>query len=329
MQFALLIGIGAGLASAALFASAWTGTALGVFFLRFLSSLPVAIAGLGWGWGAGSLAAIAGAAVMWLAIGPALALLYLIAVGAPAACFSYLALLNRPADGVPDGRGGFVAGGTEWYPIGRIVGWASLWAALAAAAALLTIGTDTASVRASMEEMLDRSQLFEVLTQGGAKVTPESKKDLAAVVTAFLPLTISMMWFAVIVLNMWLAGRITLASGRLARPWPDLSSLSLPPLLAIGFGIAVLATQLSDLPGLIAFGFTGAFMFAFMLVGLGLLHRLTRGLTLRPAVLAMVYTGLVFMPPFSQLLVALVGLAEPFLRGRIPPGAPPPSTTPT
>ena len=290
-------------------------------------SLPVAIAGLGWGWRAGALSALTGAGRGRIGspAGPAFALFYLIAIGAPAAVFSYLALLNR-AVGNPGRRSleqRRVVSDRPHRGVGEPLGRAT------AATAVLSIGTDTAAVRAAMLDMLEKSHLFEVLAQNGAKLTPDTKNDLAAMMAAFLPMTIAMMWFAVIVINMWMAGRITLASGRLSRPWPDLSALTLPPALAVAFGLAVLATQVADLPGLIAFGFTGAFIFAFMLVGLGVLHRLTRGYALRPAVLAMIYVGLMFMPPFSQLLIALVGLAEPLLRARIPPGTPPPSIKPT
>ena len=45
----ILLGAGAGLVSAALFASAATGTALaGILF--YLAPLPICLAGLGWGW---------------------------------------------------------------------------------------------------------------------------------------------------------------------------------------------------------------------------------------------------------------------------------------
>ena len=70
MQNGLLIGLGAGIASAMLYASAWTGTALGLFVLFFLSPMPIAIAALGWGWAAGGIASAAAFIVVTLAGGP-------------------------------------------------------------------------------------------------------------------------------------------------------------------------------------------------------------------------------------------------------------------
>ena len=66
MPFAILAGLGAGLVSALLFASATAGTLISVLVLFALSPMPVAIAGLGWGWGSAGVAAITGAAAVWL-----------------------------------------------------------------------------------------------------------------------------------------------------------------------------------------------------------------------------------------------------------------------
>ena len=311
MNTSLLIGIGAGLASAVLYASAWTGTVLGLFILFFMSPMPVAIAGFGWGWVCGALAAAVGCIAILFSGGPLSSVVYLVALGAPAAVFSYLALLNRTN---PDGT-------IEWYPIGRIIMWASLWAGATAAAGMLTLGTDFASVKATMVEMLDKSLFVDGTGPGGAAVTAEQKSTFASLMTAFMPWALATTWFTVAILNVWAAGRVTIQSGKLPRPWPDLSSITLPPVMALGFGVAVLGMMMPDMPGLIASCFASALLFAFMLVGLGILHRLSRGYSLRPLMLAFVYAGLLFMPPFSNLIVAMIGLAEPYFRGRMPPGS--------
>ena len=330
MPIAFIIGLGAGLASAALFASAWTGTALGVLVLFFLSPLPVAIAGLGWGWACGALAATVGMAIVAVAGGGRSGLVYLIALGAPAAVFSYFAMLNRsvPADGSSrDGGEGSVV--VEWYPVGRIVAWASLWAGLTAAVSMLSVATDVAMLRAVLLEVFEKSSLFDGLGQSGKKLTNEEKNAFVAVMTVFFPWAIATMWFAVATLNLWLAANITHRSGRLARPWPDLSALQLPPAMPLAFGIAILGTFASGMPGLVASGFASALMFAFMLAGLAILHRVSRGHSMRPMLLGLVYSSLMFLSPFSTLLIAMLGLAEPYLRRRIPPGAQPPPNMPT
>lgn len=314
MNIALLVGLGAGLVSAVLYASAWTGTALGMFVLFFLSPMPVSIAGLGWGWGSGAIAAAVATIAVGMAGGPRSGAVYLLALGAPSAVFSYLALLNRQDQ---DGH-------TEWYPIGRLVAWATLFAGMLAAAAILGIASDAASLRTAMQQMLERMLVLDGTGPGGTRMTAEQQAGFAALMTALLPWAMATTWFAVAMLNLWAAGHAVLRSGRLARPWPDLSSISLPPGMALAFAVAVAASLLGEMAGLIASGFASAFVFAFMLVGLGLLHRLTRGSAIRPLLLSLVYAGLMFLSPFSSLLVALVGLAEPFLRRRAPPGQLPP-----
>ncbi len=331
MQLGLLIGIGAGLASAALFASAWTGTALGVFVLFFMSPMPVAIAGLGWGWAAGALAAAIGTLVVAMAGGARSGTVYLVALGAPAAVFSYLALLNRvvevaPGQGAPSDS---LAAATEWYPIGRLIAWASLWAALIAAVALLSIGSDIASLRAALLEVFEKTNLAAAMGPGGRALTAPEKNAFIALMAALFPWAMSTVWFTIAILNLWAAGHITRASGRLIRPWPDLSAVQLPPAMPLAFGAALLATFSTDMMGLLASGVASALMFAFMLVGLAILHRVTRGSALRPAVLSLAYAALLFMPPFSTLLVASIGLAEPFFRKRFPPGGALPPATPT
>jgi hypothetical protein len=313
MNTALLVGVGAGIVSAALYASAWTGTVLGIFVLFFLSPMPVSIAGLGWGWGAAAVAAVVGALTVGTTGGLRSGLVYLLALGAPSAVFSYLALLNR------EDQDGY----TQWYPVGRIVAWATAFAGLLAAGAILGIATDIESLRASLQQMLDRMLVLDGTGPGGTSMTAEQKAGFAALMTALLPWAMATTWFTVAILNLWAAAHVVMRSGRLARPWPDLSETTLPPGMALAFAGTVAASLLGDMTGLIASGFASAFVFAFMLVGLGILHRLTRGSVIRPVLLSLVYAGLMFLSPFSSLLVALIGLAEPLLRGRVPPGQPP------
>lgn len=323
MPLGFLIGIGAGMASAALFASAWTGTVIGVLVLFFLSPMPIAIAGLGWAWASGAIAALTGAVVVGITGGPRSALVYLLTQAAPAAFFAYLALLNRPIYAENAGPGDAPVA-VEWYPVGRIVAWATLGAGLVAAAALLGIGSDIGSIKSALRETFDKSIFGDGVGPDGRKLTEQQRVAFVDVMVLVFPWAIATTWFAVAMLNMWAAGHVTLRSGRLERPWPDLSQTVLPPAMPLAFGAATLATFAAGLPGLIASGFASAAMFAFMLIGLAVLHRVSRGHGLRPLLLGGVYLSLVFLPPLSTLVVAMIGLAEPYFRRS--PGAPPPST---
>jgi hypothetical protein len=91
----LFLGAGAGLVSAALFASAATGTALaGILF--YLAPLPICLAGLGWGWRTAGVAAVAGTLVAGGVLGLAAGSIFAGAIALPITVLCYLALLSRP-----------------------------------------------------------------------------------------------------------------------------------------------------------------------------------------------------------------------------------------
>jgi hypothetical protein len=322
MPIAIAIGLGAGLVSAALFASASSGTVLGILVLFFLSPLPVAIAGLGWGWVAGAVAAVAGGLlVAVLGTGRAV-LLYMMALGLPAAAMSHLVLLNRPLAAAGHGASQAV----EWYPVGRLVAWAALWAGCLAGAALLSIASDVDGLRAALKTTFEQ-----YLASGGGlpgMPGPALQEDQLKLFVELMVISfagaIATLWMTAAILNVWMAGHVARISGRLQRPWPDLTEIELPRGLPIAFAIAIAATFLPGVLGLLASGFASAVLFAYMLVGLAIVHRLTRGMAARPLVLGAVYGALLFLSPFSNLLLALAGIAEPFSPLRRPRTPPPP-----
>src|SRR5215470_18811913 len=116
MQF-VLVGFAAGLASALVFASIASGSALSIP-LFYLAPLPILIAAMGWSQVSGLIAAGVAALGLGIAFGSMLFIVFLVGVGLPAWWLGYLALLARPVtNGAP--------GHLEWYPIGRLVIWAA------------------------------------------------------------------------------------------------------------------------------------------------------------------------------------------------------------
>jgi hypothetical protein len=125
--------------------------------------------------------------------------------------------------------------------------------------------------------------------------------------------------------NMWAAGRVVRASGRLARPWPDLAAFNLPGLTLMAFLGGIVG---SFLPGL--FGFTAgiicaAFAVLFGALGLALLHTATRGRPGRGVLLGLTYFLLSILPWMGALLAALgifeflFGLRARIAAARLPP----------
>lgn len=322
MPFALLIGLGAGVVSALLLASASAGTLLSVLVLFFLTPLPVAIAGLGWGWSSAATAAVTAPVVIAAVVEPRAAFFHFLALGLPTVILSYLALLNRA---VQDGG----AEKVEWYPVGRIVAVASIWAGGLAAVSLLTTASDVEGLRTFLRGMFERAFLEQIegAPAGGQTLGEAEIAAFTELMVVSFAAAVATMWMALAMLNLWLAALVTRASGLLVRPWPELSAIVLPRQMTLAFAVAIVLTFLPGYPGLIASGFTSAFLFAFLLVGLAILHYVTRGMGARGLILGAVYASLVLLNPFSGLVVAAIGLAEPISPiKRKPPPVPPTST---
>lgn len=324
MPIPLLIGAGSGLIAAALFASAATATALaGVLF--YLAPLPVFLAGLGWGGRAALLSALTGTVVIAAALGVATAAVFAMSIAAPSALLAHLALLSRPATAPQGGQ----AAALEWYPPGRIVGWAALLAGLLAGLLVLFLGYDQETYRESIREILSHSALKE-LDPDGKLFTDDTIANLSTVLARALPAAFAVVWLTITLFNLWMAGLIVNASGHALRPWPDLDALELPNAFLLVFAGALAASFLPGLPGLLATGLAGALLFAYVLQGLAVIHVYSQGVPARGLLLATVYLGILLLG-WVALIVAILGLAEPLLglRQRANRGAPPPNNNGT
>lgn len=304
MPVAFLIGAGSGLVSAALFASAATASAFALI-LFYLTPLPLCLAGLGWGAQAVIVSALSGTFIVGVTLGPGPAAIYALAIAAPTALLVYLALLSRPAV-TPEGVS---LGTAEWYPPGRLVGWAALIAGLLAGLFVLILSYDQETYRAAIEQMLRHGPLKE-LDPDGTLFTEDKIGNIAALLARALPAAFAAIWLTITLFNLWAAGLIVNASGRALRPWPDLHSLELPNGLVLVFAIALGLSFLPGLPGLLATGLAGALLFAYVLQGLTVIHVYSQGLPFRGLLLATVYLGILLLG-WVVLLIAIVGLAEP------------------
>ena len=104
--------------------------------------------------------------------------------------------------------------------------------------------------------------------------------------------------------NLWLAGRITLASGRLQRPWPDVASITLPRWAPMALLAATAASSLGGFAGLAATAIAGAAFFAYVLLGLAIAHYATPALRLA-AVRALALYGCIIVLPGAPIFVAM------------------------
>ncbi len=316
----LLLAIAAGVIAAVVFASATTGPMLLRFVLFFLTPLSLYLAGLGIGPMAAAIATTVATLTILLLTNPMAALVFAVSAGAPAAMTTRLALLGRKTgDDHPDTA-------VEWFPIGRIVLAAAMFGGIFAALALVVMGGDVDALTKAMRTLVETFVKTEMPQIPGSTPLTEAQIDeISKRALGLLPTTLAALSMITTLLNLWLAGRITLASGRLVRPWPDFSQLRLPASATFALLAAMAAAFLDGFPGLLAGGFAGALTIAFALVGLAVAHSLTRGSAWRNFILTALYASLVLYTPGIALLLAVVGLAETIFAYREGGERPPPA----
>lgn len=309
-----VVGIGAGLVSALLFAVVITGSPLAVL-LFYVAPLPVFIAALGWNHRAGLMAVTVGSLAIAFELRPVVGMAFAVGAAIPAWWIAYLSLLGR-AD---------ASGHVEWYPLGRILMWICL------TSALVTVG-GAAAISSSHEAYVSiiRHELLSFLTGQGrpgfampSAVGNLSVEELARILTQAVPYVAAASFVPMICANLWLGARTVALSGRLPRPWPFIPSAQMPREAAFALGLAVF---LGFLPGFIGFfgaALSGAFFAGYALTGLTTIHVLTLRQSWRFGALSGLYAVLFFGLVWLVPLLALLGLADSLfdLRRRQPPAS--------
>ncbi len=313
----LLIGLGAGAAAALLFASVASGSILATL-LFYLAPLPILIAALGWSHRAGLVASFTAAASLGATLGLYFFSAFLIGVGLPAWWLAYLALLARPV-----GANGSMT--LEWYPVGRLVLWAAIISAALVIIAVPNFGTDKESFQAGLRVAFERA----IQPRAPGPPLGADMERLVDILVAAIPPAAAVLATLISVFNLWFASRIVRVSGRLRRPWPDLSALTLPPAALGLLAIAIAGTFLPDLAGILSRIAAASLFMAYAILGFAVLHALTRGLSFRPVLLIAAY-GAVIVLGWPVLAASFLGLAEAAFNvrtrvagSRAPPPAPP------
>ncbi|BCP52913.1 hypothetical protein K32_15300 [Kaistia sp. 32K] len=299
----ILIGLGAGMASALLFAGLISGTAL-AFPLFILSPLPIAIAGLGFGTMSGAAAAVLASALIGFTIGPIAGGLYFILFAAPVAWVAHLIGLSRP-DETGDGR--------QWFPLDSVLFRAAIVVAVAVVVSGIVLSYDPEALISQTMTVL-KGWLAESASDGMTPTDAEIE-PLIRFNIALMPFTSASLTLGILVLSTWLGARIARMSGLLQREWTPLWTVVLPQQAAFLFGAAFVASMIPGVPGQIAAAVAGAIGFAFALTGFGLLHAMLLGKAARPLLLFLVYAvSFVFLLPLG--IMAVVGLVDTALQFR-------------
>ncbi len=322
------VALGSGLAATLLVVSLRQGT-WPALFLASLSPLPLMIATLGFGHATG-LGAAAVAVLTFVALIAAAAapqngwadalvtaalggLIFAACQALPSWWLARLAGLSRSDAALPwTARRNDRGRGWDYYPLGLIACNAAL-----IGFSIISVVTLAASFgQANFEASLDRAatQIAPFIVQAlGPYELPSgvSLVDLSRLVIRAMPPVAATTIFCLLLLNLWLAGRIVQISGRLNRPWPDVAhDLRVPRLLGIAFAVASALCLLGGVAGLIASIAAAVLAILFALQGLCVIHDLSRGTKFRNALLLGLYVTFALLMPWPLLVFTLVGLIE-------------------
>jgi hypothetical protein len=317
----LLIALAAGCASALMFASIISGALISLL-LFYLAPLPLMVAALGWGPLGAAIGGIAAGTGLGAIFGLPYLMAFVVTVAVPAWWLGHLSLLGRPVTtGASSGNGAdATAPLMEWYPVGRILIWTAGFAVLTTVAALLTLGTDGATISGTLRRGL--------LRMIGPRDSVSTDGDIEPVIDALVtiaPAAAAIVAIMTLTLNLWLAAKITATSARLHRPWPDLRTAALPSMTLAALSLAIAFCFSGGLLGMIAQIVSAALLMAYALVGFAVLHTLTLALKRRALWLSGAYAiVLVIGWPIVAMVAlgladAIFGFRQRYLQGRPPP----------
>ncbi|MCW2273962.1 hypothetical protein GJ654_07800 [Rhodoblastus acidophilus] len=310
-----LVGFGAGLASALLFAASTRGTGLAMA-LAYVCILPLLIGAIGFSALASLAGAGAGALFLAYAGEPLLGIAFFLGFGVPGFLLGLLAGWTYRLQTPDDASGSSTKLLAYHLSPGVLLAGAVLVSACAAwtltGALIWSEGGFHAALDAALAEY---GPALDPTLQKLAKVAPDL--DLAQakkIIVLSFPGAVAASQTLLLTFNLWLAARAIDISGRLDRPWPPLPEMTvLPRGLGLAFLLAVGLCFAGESVAVFAGAFAASAGVALALQGLAAAHALTRGHSQRGAILASVYAvtlvGVAVAPP---LLIALVacGLAE-------------------
>lgn len=264
--------------------------------LFMFASVPTFAVGLSQG-GASMLYALAAAAATAATGNLEVMLRYIVFFAAPQAWLIRQALLSRNT-----------AAGVEWYPPGRLLAWLIGMAVFFVVTAMLLAAGAEGGLVGSLESYFEQA----LSAMAGLEVVPLAEDDIghmAPALALIAPAAMASGWILLMVGNGTLAQVLVARGGRNLRPSTPFTELELPPGLVYALGVALV---LSLVPGTL--GFLGKTLIAvittgYFILGLALIHALTRGIAARRAVLIVTYSLIVILR-WLAVAVVVLGLAE-------------------
>lgn len=293
-------GIGAGLVSALLTAVVIKATPLAAV-LYLLAPIPVLIVSLGWNHRSGLIATVVGGLAIGAFLSPTSGLGFAAVTALPAWWLAYLALLGRPA----------ADGSMEWYPVGRLLAWVAVTAALTiVAAGVISTNGNYAEFNQNAREVSQAFVNLQFPQASSGGIDPETREQLVEWFARVTPFLSAQGFTAALALYVWAAARIVLASKRLPRPWAPLPELVMPRVAGLGLVAAIALVTFDNFIGVLGAALAGALFMAFALQGLAAIHDRTRGKAARPFILTGLYVLVLMTQGVLLVALSLFGLAD-------------------
>ena len=287
-----------------------------------LAPLPLMVAALGWGPIAATIGGIAAASSLGAVLGLPSCIAFVVTVALPAWWLGHLALLGRAAPAGSNNGATPAAPVLEWYPVGRILLWIAGFAVLITVCGLLMLGTDAETITGTLRRAY--SDLLRA-RDPAASTNAEQWVDAFVII---LPASAVIAFMTTLTLNLWLAAKIVATSGRLHRPWPDLTRAELPAMTLAALSAAIAFCFVGGLLAMFAQIVATGLMMAYTIIGFAVLHTLTLAVKSRGIWLTCTYfVATIFTWPLLAMMVlgivdAIFGLRQSYLRRTRPPPLP-------
>jgi hypothetical protein len=300
----LLIALVGGLASATFFLAVKTG-APGAIALTYLASVPVLAVGLSQGLLNSVIAATIAVVAIMVGIHATAAGIYIAIAAIPALIVIRQSLFSRP---------GTTPEKLDWYPIGLILGHLAAYALIVLAGISIYFLGEEGGLTGKSQRLLE--SVFSRVTAANPQLVIPVEG-----IARYLPGLLLSVWLLIAIVNATLAQNVLSRIGHAIRPLPNYASIELPNWMSIALAIAILFSFFSGVIGDFGRNASPLLSTPFFLLGLAVIHTLSRRVSARGPVLFGVYFLLVIVGWLSALVV-LLGVLEQWISLRVRFAAP-------